>query len=311
MIDISSPAYPEPKLGELRVLATLLQEPSITRTAQILGTTQPAVSKVIGRLRRQFGDPLFVRNGRAMQPTARALELAGRLRTLLAAVDDLRSHARTFDPTCSTRQFSLLLTDVGMIHFLPPLVARIAALAPGVRLRAVPLQAHQIEARLEAGDADLALGAFPRAARHLRRQRLYADGYLGAARKNHPRLGRLRSRSGFLAEQHILVAGSETGHAAHEAAQTALAGALAPANVLLQVPSFVAGAIVAAETDGIVTLPANVARRLAGPLGLGVFDCPLALPRIEIAQYWHERYHRDDGHRWMRQLTFALFGRRR
>ena len=65
----------------------------------------------------------------------------------------------------------------------------------------------------------------------------------------------------------------------------------------------------AAETDGVATLPANVARRLAAPLGLAVFDCPVALPRIEIAQYWHERYHRDDGHRWIRSITFELFGR--
>ncbi len=308
---MSDLAYSEPKLGDLRVLATLLQERSITRTARLLGTTQPAVSKVIARLRRQFGDPLLLRNGNAMHPTARAADLTQRLRTLLAAVDDLRADARSFDPATATRQFSLLLTDVGMIHFLPPLVARIATLAPGVSVRAVPLQSHQIEARLETGDADLALGAFPQAARHLRRQRLYSDGYLSVARKAHPRLARLKSRGGFLAEQHILIASSETGHAAHEAAQAALAGAVAPANVLLQVPSFVAGAIVAGETDGIVTLPANVARRLAGPLGLAVFDCPLTLPRIEIAQFWHERYHRDEGHRWMRQLTFALFGQRR
>ncbi len=300
----------ELKLGELRVLAALLQERSITRTAQLLGTTQPTVSKVIGRLRRQFADPLFVRNGRAMQPTPKALYLSQRLRALLAAVDDLRAEALAFDPASSDRQFGLLLTDVGMIHFLPPLIARIASLAPGVRIRAVPMQSHQIEAKLEAGEADLALGAFPKAARHLRRQRLYSDGYLSAARKSHPRIAKLRSRGGFLAEQHILVASSEIGHAVHEAAQSALAGAVAPANVRLQVPSFVAGAIVASETDGVVTLPANVARRLAGSLGLSIFDCPLALPRVEIAQYWHERYHRDEGHRWMRQLTFELFARK-
>ncbi len=307
---MSGIAYPEPKLGDLRLLAMLLQERSITRTARLLGTTQPAVSKVIARLRRQFGDPLFLRNGNAMQPTARAADLAHRLSALLTAVDDLRADSRTFDPSLSARQFSLLLTDVGMIHFLPSLVARIATLAPGVSVRAVPLQSHQIESRLETGDADLALGAFPQAARHLRRQRLYSDGYLSVARKTHPRLAKLKSRGGFLAGQHILIARSETGHAAHEAAQAALAGAVAPANVLLQVPSFVAGAIVAAETDGILTLPANVARRLGAPLGLVAFDCPLSLPRIEIAQFWHERYHRDEGHRWMRQLTFALFGRR-
>jgi len=292
-------------------LATLLRERSITRTAQLLGTTQPAISKTVARLRRQFGDPLFVRQGHSMQPTTRALDLSHRLKTLFAAVDDLQAGGGAFEPQSSNRQFSLLLTDVGMIHFLPPLVARVAALAPAVSVRAVPLQSHHIEARLEAGDADLALGAFPDAARHLRRQRLYSDGYLSVVRRSHGRLARMKSRSGFLAEQHILVASSETGHAAHHAAQIALADEVARSNVLLQVPSFVAGAIVAAETDGIVTLPANLARRLAAPLGLVSFECPLTLPRIEIAQFWHERFHRDEGHRWIRQLTFEMFGRRR
>jgi DNA-binding transcriptional LysR family regulator len=77
---------------------------------------------------------------------------------------------------------------------------------------------------------------------------------------------------------------------------------------MLRVPSFIAGAIVAAETDGLTTLPANLAKRLAGPLGLVAFETPIALPRIEITQYWHERYHRDPAHRWFRSITSELFG---
>ncbi|HMI17331.1 MAG TPA: hypothetical protein VK526_13395, partial [Bradyrhizobium sp.] len=92
------------------------------------------------------------------------------------------------------------------------------------------------------------------------------------------------------------------------AAHRVLSTAISPGNVMLRVPSFVAGAIVAAETDGLTTLPANLAKRLAGPLGLAVLETPIALPRIEITQYWHERYHRDAAHRWFRSVTFELFG---
>jgi DNA-binding transcriptional LysR family regulator len=77
---------------------------------------------------------------------------------------------------------------------------------------------------------------------------------------------------------------------------------------LLRVPSFIAGAIVASQTDGVATLPANLADSIARPLGLVAFKTPIALPRIEIAQYWHERYHRDAAHRWIRAKTFELFG---
>jgi DNA-binding transcriptional LysR family regulator len=72
-------------LRELRVLHALLQQRSITRTAQAVDTTQPSISKTLRRLRRQFSDPLFVRDGQAMQPTARALDMADRLGVLLAA----------------------------------------------------------------------------------------------------------------------------------------------------------------------------------------------------------------------------------
>jgi DNA-binding transcriptional LysR family regulator len=301
-------ASSELNLRELRIMHALLRERSITRTAELLATTQPGISKVLRHLRAQFGDPLFVRNGHAMQPTAKALEIADQVRTLLGVADGLRASATVFDPARSDRTFSLLLTDVGMIRFLPPLIAHVAAIAPKVNIRAMPLDSRQFELKLEAGEADLALGAFPKAPRHLRRQRLYFDGYVTVVRKGHPKIPAVKSRTGFLAQRHILITASETGHAAHGTAQRVLAAQIPPANIMLRVPSFIAGAIVAAETDGLTTLPANLAKRLAGPLGLAVLETPITLPRIEITQYWHERYHRDAAHRWFRSVTFELFG---
>jgi DNA-binding transcriptional LysR family regulator len=301
-------ASSELNLRELRILNALLHERSITRTAQLLATTQPGISKVLRHLRTQFADPLFVRNGHAMQPTAKAIEITDQLRALLGAADSLRASVTAFDPVQSDRTFSLLLTDVGMIRFLPPLIARVGAIAPRVSIRAMPLDSRQFELKLEAGEADLALGAFPKAARHLRRQRLFFDGYVTVVRDGHPRIAALRSRTGFLAERHILVTASETGHAAHVTVQRVMASQISPSNVMLQVPSFIAGAIVAAETDGLMTLPANLAKRLAKPLGLTAFETPITLPRIEISQYWHERVHRDAAHRWLRSVTFDLFG---
>jgi DNA-binding transcriptional LysR family regulator len=187
MADMDQEAFSELCLRELRILDMLLQQRSITRTAQAMETTQPSISKVLRRLREQFSDPLFIRNGQAMQPTAKALDIADGLRILLAAADGLRSSAREFDPADSDRRFSLLLTDVGMVHFLPPLIARVSMLAPNAGVRAVPLDTRQFGHRLESGEADLALGAFPEAPRHLRRQRLYFDGYSSVLRKRHPR----------------------------------------------------------------------------------------------------------------------------
>ncbi|MBV9562006.1 MAG: LysR family transcriptional regulator [Bradyrhizobium sp.] len=303
-------AFDELSLKDLRILQVLLRECSITRAAQVLETTQPVVSKTLAYLRGQFADLLLVRKGHAMQPTAKAVELAPQLRKLLDTADDLQADTQAFDPATSDRQFGLLVTDVGMVRFLPPLLARLAKAAPRVRIRAVPLGAWQIESKLESGEADLALGSFPKAAPHLRRQRLYADGYLSVVRRGVVRMRDMRALDAFAAQRHILVTASETGHAAHSQLQRALAAKIAPSNILLHVPSFVAAAVVASQTDGIATLPENLAVSITRPLGLDSFRPPLTLPRIEIAQYWHERFHRDAAHRWLRAVTFELFGER-
>jgi DNA-binding transcriptional LysR family regulator len=258
----------------------------------------------------RFADPLVVRRGSGVQPTARAVEMAAQIRALLDMADSLWQERMPFDPKKSEKTFSLLLTDVGMVRFLPPLIGRLADLAPHIKVRALPLDSRHFALKLESGEADLALGAFPKAAGYLRLQRLFSDGYASVVRRGHPRAAEARTRKGFLGEQHILITASETGHAAHLETQRVLTRSISASNVLLQVPSFIAGAIVASQTDGVATLPANLASLVATPLGMSVFKTPVALPRIEIAQYWHERYHRDGAHRWLRSTTYELFGGR-
>lgn len=295
-------------MRDLRVLGALLRERSLTRTAEMLGTTQSSVSKVLARLRAHFDDPLFVWAGRSMQPTRRALQIADPLDGLLTAFGSLNASAAPFDPAASSREFRLLLTDVGMIVFLPVLAARIHDAGPGLRLNAMPLATRQFAAMLEAGEADIAIGDFPGAARGLRRQRLYDDSFLSVARKGHPRLPAIGRLRGFFAERHILVKASHAGHAAHQAIGRGLeAAGLSPDRVHLVLPSFMAAAAVVKQTDAIATMPAKLARFVARELDLVAFNPPFALPRIEIAQLWHERAQGEPGHRWLRRTIFALF----
>ena len=158
---------PDLNVRELRVLDALLRERSLTRTAQALGTSQPGVSKTLRRLREQFADPLFLRNGKGMTPTAKALDIAADLRALLNAADGLRSAAVGFDPRTSNQQFRLLVTDVGSVLFLPPLLTQFAKVAPSVRLRAVPLDARQFDVKLEAGESRCPPSARSRPRRHI------------------------------------------------------------------------------------------------------------------------------------------------
>jgi DNA-binding transcriptional LysR family regulator len=297
------------RLHDLKTLSVVLRERNLTRAAELLDTTQPAISKILARLRAHFGDPLVIRNGHAMQLTPKAVEMIESLRNLLVASDGLYAATPAFDPRTSERAFKLLVTDVGTIVFLPPLLTRLASNGERLSLRAVPFDSKHFEAKLESGEADLALGAFPGAPGGLRRQRLYLSSYLSVARRNHPKLARLRTPAGFRAAQHIIVMASDLGHAAHHMAQHALEAEIAPQRVLLRLSSFIAATIVASRTDGIATVPENVALHLAEQLGLATFRPAIPLPPFEIAQYWHERCHRDPGHRWLRAASFDLFAK--
>ena len=303
---------PDVPLRDLRTLEVLLGGHSLTRAATVLRTSQPSVSKALARLRTHFRDPLLVRDGQTMRPTPRALEIASPLRDLLRAFDTINTTTdEPFDPQSSDRVFKLLVSDVGMVRFLPPLTAHLAAIGPKLKLEAVPLDSHHFEAKLATGDAALALGAFAKAPRDLRCQQLYTDSYLSVVRRGHPKRTQLGRPAPFRAAQHIIVMASDTGHSAHQGAQDTVEAAIASDRILLRLPSFVAAALVAAQTDGIATLPANLAIAMKEQLGLSAFRPPIPMPPINVAQYWHERYQRDPAHRWLRQTCVTLFARAR
>lgn len=297
-------------LRHLKALSLLLEVRSLTKAAEILDVNQPTISKMLARLRAHFGDPLFVRVGLSMQPTPRALEVSEPLRGLLAVSDNLRASAASFDPAASTREFRVLVSEVGMVHLVPSLMREIERSGRGLRLRAVPLDSRHVSAKLEGGEADIALGAFPREVGGLRRQKLYVDRYVSVVRKDHPRLLRLSRLDGFLQERHILVTASSTGHAVHEQLETALLDRLAPESIQLRVPSFVSGAFVTCQTEAVGTLPERLATYLIKQLPLAIIKTPLSLPKIEISQVWHERVNRDAGHRWLRERVFRIFRQR-
>jgi DNA-binding transcriptional LysR family regulator len=295
------------KLRDLRVFDTLLHELSLTRAAYALQATQPAISKVLARLRAYFRDPLFIRVGTHMQPTSKALELQSAVRAVLQSSAAIQRGERPFELKSSQREFRLLLTDVGMIHFLPTILQRQERIAPGVRLQVLEMDSRQLAVKLESGEADIALGAFPHASRGLRRQRLYRDSYVCVAHKSHPRLSQLRLGAGFVAERHIVISPSPSGHAAYDLVARALAEQVPGDKIVLKVPSFVTIAMVAMRTNAIGTMPAQLAVALADTLGLAIFAPPFNVPGVEIAQYWHERYQHDPAHKWLRALIATLF----
>jgi DNA-binding transcriptional LysR family regulator len=296
----------EVDLRHLRAFEVLLRERNLTRAATVLGVAQPALSKTLAKLRRYFADPLFVRAGHRMEPTAKALDLASAVHALLDDATMLRARHRPFDPATSTRTFSFSVIDSGLVRLLPELLAYLEVHAPGVKLRVKPIDLEELEATLEAGHLDFAMGSFPSRSKRIRRQVLWSVSYVSVARRDHPRLGVHPSLPAFAAERHVLVSTAGTGHA-HQLVERALERASPQDNLVCRVPTFMAAAFVASRTDNVATLPAGIAAELGDAFGLKVFATPTRLPRIDVAQHWHERFHREPGNQWIRSVFTELF----
>jgi len=296
----------EVDLRQLRAFEVLLRERNLTRAATVLGVAQPALSKTLAKLRRYFADPLFVRAGHRMEPTAKALDLAEAVHALLDDATMLRARHRPFDAATSTRTFSFSVVDSGLVRLLPRLLAYLDAHAPGVRLRVTPIEFEELEAALEAGSLDFAMGSFRSRSKRIRRQTLWSVGYVGVARRDHPRLGAKPSLAAFAAERHVLVSTAGTGHE-HQLVERALERALPPERIVCRVPTFIAAAYAASRTDVVATLPAGIAAELGDAFNLRSFPAPLRLPRIDVSQHWHERFHREPGSQWIRKVFAELF----
>ncbi len=297
----------EPDLRLLRVFDVLLREHSLTRAARVLEVTEPALSKALGQLRRFFDDPLFVRVALRMEPTPKALQLEVPIRAVLEGACALRTQQTSFDPQTSDRVFNFCVVDAGLLKLLPPLVDNLLSEAPNVRLRAQQVDPEHLAGWLETGRLDFAMGSFPAMPKVIHRQFLWTERYVSVFRCGHPRLSTNPPAHVFLAEKHVLVSLPASGHA-HQTMQKALEAVIPRKNVICQVPVFIGAAHLAKHTDVVVTLPQSVAEALAHDLGLQIIAPPLKLPKIDIFQYWHARFHREPANQWIRSTFKKLFG---
>ena len=288
-------------LNLLRVFDAVLHEGGVTPAAARLGLTQPAVSNALARLRKLFGDPLFVRTPAGMDATPFARELAEPVRQALALLESALAHGPGFEPATATRAFRFYMSDLGQIEFLPPLIERVQQRAPGVRLEAVALEVEDIAASLASGTLDLAVGFLPALGPPIERRALFRDPYLCLMRADHP--VRSFTKRSFLNASHVLVS-YRGGHRVIE--ETFERAGIRAA---LRVPHFTVVPMVLERTDLILTLPARVARVFERRGKLKSLPPPVPIPPAEVAVHWHQRFEADPGNRWLREQVVELFGK--
>jgi DNA-binding transcriptional LysR family regulator len=286
-------------LNLLRALDALLETRNVTRAAEKLGLTQPAVSGILTRLREAFDDPLFVRGPRGVTPTPRALKLAEPVRRVLGEIAALLQPER-FEPATADFTLRIAATDYALQVLVLPFLVRLRQCAPNVRLAVSPAETERVADQFDAGEIDLALMTPETTPAGLFTRRLFDESYACALRADHPDAkAKKLSLARFCARDHALV--SLSGQNFHGVTDEALAKLGQTRRVVLSVTSFLALAEALRATDLIAVAPR---RLIAGCVGLALHDPPLALPGFVKIAAWSDRTHHDPGHAWARALLF-------
>jgi DNA-binding transcriptional LysR family regulator len=300
-------------LNLLRVFDAILQTRSVTTAASNLHLTQPAVSKQLNRLRELLEDPLFVRTNDGMAPTPRAEALAGPIRQALSEVRNAIEQQLGFDPGTSDRTFRIFMNDVGQMALLPRVLAVIVKEAPLVNIQTVQIPTLRMRSvGLESGDVDLAVGYFEEFDGSMHRQVLFEEHYVGMVRAGHPTIRDVLTFEQFLQSPHLVYQPSGGGHGSQENfVDKAFWQAGVERRVAVRLAHAVGISAMVSHTDWLVIVPQMLAQACANLVDVSVLDLPIEIPRFQIAQYWHDRFHTDPGSRWLRSVFARLYGSRR
>lgn len=286
-------------LNLLVALEALLEEENVTRAADRLALTQPTVSAMLARLRKLFGDPLFVRTPRGIRATPRAAALAPKLKQWLAEARALVTQTE-FDPATAELTASISANDYIQSALLVPFMQRLRREAPNARLAVRAPQAGDMAAMLADAELEICITTTPEVPdADLRSRRLYAERYVCVVRSDHP----LRPRAAPTLDQfcrypHAMVSPTEGRFVGP--VDRALADVGRRRRVVLSAPGFLTLPEILKTDDLIAVVPERV---LCGRMnGLRTFAPPIAVPGFDVVMLWHERLHRDPAHRWLREL---------
>lgn len=281
-------------LNLLVILDALLGEQHVTRAAERLHLSQPAVSHALARLRDLLGDPLLVRAGSGLVPTARALELAAPLAETLAQVQSLLA-PNTFDPASARRTFRLAMSDYGAAIILPGLIRTLRTEAPGIDLQISHASREGMVEGLLNGDIDLAAGVLPELPGELRSTPLFEERYVCLLDRQSLPAGGVLDLPTYLSRPHVLLEMRGSGTPEIERTLTALRERRRVAISLPHwsvAPQFISG------TDLILTVASRALNEVADE-SLIVVPPPFEIAPFTFVSAWHKRRGGDQALNWL------------
>ncbi len=300
-------------LNLLEYLDVLLRERNVTRAANQLGITQPAMSNGLRRLRDMFEDPLLVRTADGMTPTERASELQPIVRDILANIDKAIQPQSKFDPATAKRIFRIMASDYAESTLFPLLLGRLRNEAPGISLDIMTpsdVSFHDVEQ----GKVDMVINRFDSIPQSFHQSTLWQDSFLCLFSKNNP-IAHQFTLENYLTAKHIWVSktGMGVGVGINPAdvqrlgwVDEALNNQGKQRHIAVFTRHYQAAMRMAEQKDLIVTLPARAARLQENNPELVVAEPPFVIPPFDLKMAWSPLLQKNPAHQWIRQTMMAV-----
>jgi DNA-binding transcriptional LysR family regulator len=288
-------------LNLLVSLDVLLNECNVTRAAERLHISQPAMSAQLARLRRIFDDPLLLpaEIGRGMIPTARALALASPLRSALKHLDSVVSHQPAFNPLLDTRTFHVAASENATALISPPLVLRLSTqVGPEVRIAFRSPDPRRIAEQMEEGRVDLLVDAERQIPANMKTHLLVQERFVMAQRKGHPRGTGALDMDSYCSLKHLLVSSDASSNRGYM--DETLQGLGRQRSIAYSVPQLMLVPEILRNSDYVCTMPAMLLSRFSDVLD--TFELPFPTPAFNLRLAWHPRNHADPAISWLREL---------
>ena len=299
-------------LNLLVALDALLTEKHVTRAAEKLCVSQPAMSAALARLRGYFDDQLLIKIGSSLGLTPRAQELAGEVRDLIFRIRTTLRTEPTFDPSTSEREVRLLMSDYAATVFVPALTRDLVVSAPGIRCLVEHLAPDSLT-RVDHGLADFCITVGPRdlldsnpVADSLTGTLLFEDEFVIVVDADSPSARNPMTLGLFLELPYVEV---RFAFAVFSVIETAIRQQGLPVNVAVVMPSFSEAAGLIPGTHMTTIIPRQLAERIAPVLGLAVHPTPIVLPPLRETLIWHKRNDVDPAHAWFRARLHEVASR--
>ena len=300
-------------LNLLVYLDVLLRECNVTRAAEELGISQPAMSNSLRRLRDLFGDPILVRTSDGMTPTDRALELQPMVRKVLSAAEQAILPKTEFEPMESNRIFRIMSSDYTESTLLPVLLRQLRKQAPNIRLDIMTpsdVSFHDVER----GKVDMVINRFDSLPQSFHQVHLWDDSFSCIMSANNPVKDRWSLES-YLSSKHIWVSktgiGVGVGMTPDDVQRLgwvdeALSKQGVNRDISLFTRHYQVALLLAEQDDLIVTIPSMSAKSIANSDKVVILDPPFEIERMLLKMVWSPLLQHDPGHRWLRQLIKSV-----